>query len=747
MDQQQRLLAELQMLVRDTAEFARAQSQEQLIRLPTGDGMALVFFGDPEAPVRCALELGRTLRDHPDIKLRMGIHSGPVYRVADINANRNVSGGGINIAQRVMDCGDAGHILVSTAQADVLDQLTSRRHMLHDLGDFEVKHGLRLHLYNLYSDEAGNSERPTKANTLRQPLAFRFWQNALALGLTSFFLACTIFLLGCYWWHAHFRAALSLPLEHKEITFVGNALMPAVSPDGNSIAYVTGQQGDQKLMMQGLSGGPSIELLHAELLSFPRWSPDGSEVLLMGSLDGKREETLILSRLGGTPRQVGGPGESCWSRDGSQIITANGTDIGGTLVSIDRSTGIQKRLPSPTYQWFRDIDCSRNTDMLLLLVDSSGKHQIWTMRTDGTGQHKFVETEDQILSPRWSPRGDAILYFLKQGDTSDLLRMPISGQTIPATIISGLEVGDYFTLSHDGAEMAYTRTQNYSNLWSVDLIGSGTSAKLDRQLTLGTLSYGHPSISPDGRWVVFTMGSSDKQNIYKMAINGGQPAQLTFFDTATSTSPAWSPDGQQVAFICDQGGAAKVWIVSADGTSARQLHRTDASDTNRELAWAPSTDIIYQKPGMHNLRRLNVGSQEESVIRSEDADGWLTLSPRSSPDGKRIAVYWSRHDADGVWVINLERYSEELFGPRHYAPFGWSPDGNFVYAFMIEGGREIIQIDLRGSREFKPIITLGGEIDSAAISPDGRKIIVSVEESKSDVWLLRNFETHASQEK
>src|SRR6204780_2530288 len=103
MDEQESLLMQLQDAVRHTPEFARAEASEELIRLPTGDGMALVFFRDPEAPVRCALELSRILRSYPEIKLRMGIHSGPVYRVADINANRNVAGGGINIAQRVMD--------------------------------------------------------------------------------------------------------------------------------------------------------------------------------------------------------------------------------------------------------------------------------------------------------------------------------------------------------------------------------------------------------------------------------------------------------------------------------------------------------------------------------------------------------------------------------------------------------------------------------------------------------------------
>ena len=164
MDQQEESLRHLQDKVRGTAEFTRAQASNQLIRLPTGDGMALVFFDDPEAPVRCAFELARALRQEASFQLRMGIHTGPVYRVADINANRNVAGGGINIAQRVMDCGDAGHILGSGTVAEVLSQVSTWNTTLHDLGEVEVKHGLRIHVYNLYTDEVGNKETPKKVS-------------------------------------------------------------------------------------------------------------------------------------------------------------------------------------------------------------------------------------------------------------------------------------------------------------------------------------------------------------------------------------------------------------------------------------------------------------------------------------------------------------------------------------------------------------------------------------------------------
>jgi eukaryotic-like serine/threonine-protein kinase len=168
MDHQKAELHSLQELVSATPEFLRAQASHEIIRLPTGDGMALVFFDDAEAAARCALEVSRALKSYPEILLRMGVHSGPVYRVADINANQNVAGGGINIAQRVMDCGDAGHILASRSVADVLGHLSSWKNCLHDLGEAEVKHGVRVHLYNLYTDEVGNPESPEKLHAARK---------------------------------------------------------------------------------------------------------------------------------------------------------------------------------------------------------------------------------------------------------------------------------------------------------------------------------------------------------------------------------------------------------------------------------------------------------------------------------------------------------------------------------------------------------------------------------------------------
>jgi class 3 adenylate cyclase len=159
-DKQTKILRQIQDVVRMSPEVVRARETDSLITLPTGDGMALVFFGDPEVAVRSALEISRTLQGYPYIKLRMGVHSGPVNRIMDVNDKQNVAGAGINVAQRVMNCGDARHILVSKRVADDLSQYTQWQPYLHSLGEVEVKHGERVHLFNLYTDELGNPELP-----------------------------------------------------------------------------------------------------------------------------------------------------------------------------------------------------------------------------------------------------------------------------------------------------------------------------------------------------------------------------------------------------------------------------------------------------------------------------------------------------------------------------------------------------------------------------------------------------------
>src|SRR5213079_1726747 len=174
-DEQSSQLQTLKEIVRGTEQFRSAQAEGKLLRLPTGDGGALVFRNNPEAPVLCAMEISKELKKHPELKVRMGIHSGPVNEITDLNEQANIAGAGINVAERVMDCGDAGHILLSQHVADDLEQYPRWRLYLHDLGTFEVKHGVRVNVANLHSDEIGNPRLPGKFQAIKRHRAQMRW--------------------------------------------------------------------------------------------------------------------------------------------------------------------------------------------------------------------------------------------------------------------------------------------------------------------------------------------------------------------------------------------------------------------------------------------------------------------------------------------------------------------------------------------------------------------------------------------
>jgi Adenylate and Guanylate cyclase catalytic domain len=192
-DDQREAQQQLNQIVRATPQFRAAEASGKLVRLPTGDGMALVFFTTPEAPMQSALEISEALQRNSQLKVRMGINTGPVSGIADVNDKSNVAGAGINMAQRVMDCGDAGHILLSKRAAEDLAQYRRWGTHLHDLGEFEVKHAVRIPIVNFYTDKLGNPRIPDKLKQFsRKRAANRLARRALVAALLLGFVALAV---------------------------------------------------------------------------------------------------------------------------------------------------------------------------------------------------------------------------------------------------------------------------------------------------------------------------------------------------------------------------------------------------------------------------------------------------------------------------------------------------------------------------------------------------------------------------
>src|SRR5438128_4399157 len=210
-NEQGAVVDELTNVVRSSDQYQKAEAAGRLIKISTGDGMGLVFHTSPEAPAQCAIEISRVLKEHPRLQLRMGVHSGPVSGVIDVNERANIAGAGVNVAKRVMDCGDAGHILLSKHVAEDLEEYEQWRPLLHDLGVCEVKHGVRVAIVNLYADEVGNPQLPKKFQALKKHSARVRWA-----AMTAALLVLAVIVAGIAMF-SRYRVRSTLPPPEKSI--------------------------------------------------------------------------------------------------------------------------------------------------------------------------------------------------------------------------------------------------------------------------------------------------------------------------------------------------------------------------------------------------------------------------------------------------------------------------------------------------------------------------------------------------
>jgi len=547
---------------------------------------------------------------------------------------------------------------------------------------------------------------------------------------------------------------------HRQVTFTGKEGGPTLSPDGRRIAYVSAATPEKRLMVQELAGGQPLAVFSAPEVGHLRWSPDGSELMIWTRGSG-RDGIYIMPQLGGTlGRIAAGQYIACWSPDGSTIAVA--TYLGGKISFLNK-LGREERTISlqGVHSPIWDIDWSPANGLLTFITnDYQGRFTVWTIRPDGNGQKEVFTENTEISSARWAPDGDSIYFSQRLNQTFSFSKIPVQGgdenrEAVVATLITGLEAEPTFALSADGTRLVYARAPYHSNLWMFEAGARGHNQQSEtKELTHGTSLIERPSISPDGTSVVFNMGHEGLASLYVMPSTGGSPKQLTFLESF-NLGGVWSPDGKRIAFASTQGSRPRVWTVNAEGGMPRALASSDLSDSF-DLTWSPATQILYQQPGNRNYYELDPETRGERLLVRSPV-GWI-FSPVHSPDGQHIAVSWNRRPNRGIWIIDVKNSRNTPVYTTAAAsamPVGWGPDGRSIY--VVEGKNstyrgltaplgetitdaKILVVPVNGG-DVETVADLPfDEIGGVAMAPDGRRFIVTVYSSRSDVWVVDNFD-------
>ena len=342
---------------------------------------------------------------------------------------------------------------------------------------------------------------------------------------------------------------------------------------------------------------------------------------------------LLLPRLGGTPRRLRlRAGRLTWSADGTRLASANSDS--NTIDIADKGSGRTSQIPlDGPFAFFDGLHWSPS-GRLIAYATSTGddRSTLWTIDVDGTNPRLVADENLHIRSPRWSAAGDAVYYLRGMWRAaSELWKIAVAADGRPSgsavLVLGGLPLGDSFTLTRDGARLAYTRTVAYSNLWLATIPPSPSSGQVAvEQLTQGTFSDTRPSLSPDGSRVAFSRRTGDRSAIHAMPIDGSRaPLQVTF--TANADSPSWSPDGTALAFNSNEDGTFRLWTASTTGEPPQILRGTEVSgQTNlagSQVEWGPQGTLLYQRPGNRTFHAIDPATAREVSLVKDASVGFV----------------------------------------------------------------------------------------------------------------------------
>jgi Tol biopolymer transport system component len=574
------------------------------------------------------------------------------------------------------------------------------------------------------------------------------WRRSIALVAGSAALIVAGYFVGARGTHAP-----TLPMSFGAVTRVtwdpAIEVLPAISPDGRTVAYASGTPVRMRVFVRPVAGGRSIALTDdtTQVQSHPTWSPDGSRVLFL-----ERGGVVSVPATGGPeapevpPGRTGPVISAAWAPDGKRIAYVVGDSVfvresGGT------SRGIARLTEPHGCRWSPDashLACVSGNAIALTPGTLFGNASPSRIVSVGVGDGRVVQLTDSLfpnLSPVWSADGRWVYYVSSRYGPRDIFAQAMSGGAPRGSALrltTGLNAHS-ISLSGDGRRLAYTDLAIESNVWSIPVpahLPVPVSSMV--QLTHGSQFVETTFLSRDGRWLYYDSDVSGNMDLYRMALPAGTPERLTA-DSSDDFWPTPSPDGREIAFHSWRGGSRDIWVMPLDGGP---LERITSSPAQEAMAmWSPdgnqlSYAIFTGRGGVYTVRRVN-GVWQTPVQRLP----WGFFS-NWSPDGRSLTVSSSLTQGS-LWIMPVDSGAPRLLadttGPR--ALLGdigrWSDDGRFIYTRSTSAtGTTFWRIPVAGGAP-EPIVTLeGGQRSSGGWSSGGERLAYSISEERSDLWVM-----------
>jgi eukaryotic-like serine/threonine-protein kinase len=553
--------------------------------------------------------------------------------------------------------------------------------------------------------------------------------RTLIAGLISLLIVATI----AGWWIVRQRGGEPpTDVRHQQITFSGNIYSAAISPDGRTIAYASGQQSEGiQVFVRDIASGQALEIWSGVYVFGLAWLPDGSHVLVGGR--GKTAGGLwLIPRFGGTARPIRPWGStSAISPDGSQLVVASQNEVGFRIFPL--AGGPTRSTKLTGFRWTFALAWPRDNLLVILTATDENKRALWTVTPDGHNLRQLYADLLPIQAFCVSPAVDVVYAVRERSGAGELIRIPLAGGSA-TTLQSGFPVPNLrdpwlqCSISADGRRLVYTRGSAYANLWGLDVSRPGSNPTV---ITRGTSVFSLPSVSPDGQWIAVTEGMESNAHIVKLPSDGGERLRL-----GRGAGAVWSPDGARLAFASNRGGIQTVWISDAAGQNVIELK--DSVLTNPLLWWLPDGRLAFQTSDARNYRIRDLTSGHEEMLVKDDSPGWVFF-PSLSARGDRVAVHWNRPKEPGLWLLSWPERQERFLAAR-LTPIGWSADDRWIYA-QPDAGRTILRVSAEdGKVEPVSSFSVGTFQDECDLTPDSRMVICSLAEINTDAWLIEGFD-------